>query len=55
MEKYISDIFETDNGKFGIEWEWEDGGRTRDFFNTEEERAKVLKEFEEENSIFYKL
>lgn len=51
MKKYLSDVFETDDNKLGVEWEYEDGGRTRDFYETEDDRENAINENEKENEL----
>lgn len=40
--KFLSDVDMLTNGQFGVEWEWADGGRYWEGFDTAEERAVAI-------------
>jgi len=43
---HLSDLDESTDGKFGIEWEFEDGGRLWEWFLTESDRRIALEKWE---------
>lgn len=48
---YVSDQDTNGDGKFGVEWEFECGGRWWQWFDTKEQRAEAIKENEELNKL----
>lgn len=48
MYKSLSDLDTNGLGQFGIEWEFTDGGRWWQWFNTEEEREVALQQYQKE-------
>ena len=40
--KFLSDVDMLTNGQFGVEWEWADGGRYWESFDTNEEREAAI-------------
>jgi len=45
--KTVSDLDTNGLGQFGIEWEYEHGGRMWEWFDTEDERTDALASFHE--------
>ena len=44
--KYLSDLDRTTDGRFAIEWEWAEGGRWWEVFDTEAERDEALNRYD---------
>lgn len=49
--KAISEVSETADGKLMVEWEYEDGGRFREVFETEKDREKALEPYRTTNLL----
>ncbi|MFA6570176.1 MAG: hypothetical protein WCT77_02965 [Bacteroidota bacterium] len=47
--KFLSDVDMLTNGQFGVEWEWAEGGRVWEGFDTAEERDAAIKENQKYN------
>ena len=52
--KWISEMFETCDGAWCIEWEFEDGGRWRERFETKEDYDEALEKYDTEREMYVK-
>jgi len=48
MYKSLSDLDRNGYGEYGIEWEFEDGGRWWEWFETEEHREVALQNYKQQ-------
>lgn len=51
MQKFLSDFDEAVGGGYLVEWEYEDGGRYRQHFDTKEEAEQAIHDNEVLNSL----